>query len=98
MGKTLKHVLSAKYKIHEREWRIDKRVPKPWTLFTESERKIMFPNYSKSPSWWRRLYMRRPNRHTDKVKLKRLIGKPIKEAGMDDEFYSHPKKPHYYFY
>ena len=41
-----------------------------WNKMTEEEKLMVFSGYSKNPSWWNRLFNRRPKRRADRDMLK----------------------------
>jgi hypothetical protein len=73
-----------------------------WNKLSNLE-KLTMVNYSKSPSWWNRLFNNRPKKRNDKflcVLIRKLYNSEYGKFYVEDTYFdfSHPTKPNNYYW
>lgn len=70
----------------------------PWDLLSYKEELMVFPGFSKNPSWWNRLYGTKPNRRHERDLLKQYLGTKIMDRpDLDEKFYGRVIHCDYYW-
>lgn len=70
------------------------RINDPWSKLSFKEQQKIFPGYSKNPSWWNRIFNRKPKRREDRDKLKKIDLK----TETDGIIFTDDNKPNKYYW